>query len=49
MTSCRTRDPKNLIIEMSVRAASIPLVSITQAACRVISRAACMCAADCAT
>ena len=46
MTSCITPAPKNLISEMSWRAADAPSVSIFHAACSVISRAACICAAE---
>ena len=46
MTSYRTLAPKNLISEISVRAADAPLVSMTQAACSVIRRAACISAAE---
>ena len=46
ITSCRTFAPKNLINEISLRAADAPCVSITHAACRVIRRAACISAAE---
>ena len=41
-----TSAPKNLISEISWRAADAPSVSIFHAACSVISRAACICAAE---
>jgi hypothetical protein len=42
----QTPAPKNLINEISLRAAEAPWVSITHAACSVMSRAACICAAE---
>ena len=45
-TSCSTCAPKNLISEISWRALMTPCVSIIHAACSVIRRAACICAAE---
>ena len=44
-TSCSTFAPKNLMSEMSTRAAFAPAWSMRQAACRVRSRAASISAA----
>ena len=46
ITSCRTLAPKNLIKEISRRAAAAPCVSMIHAACSVIRRAACISAAE---